>query len=540
MALLKSMNSGVSGLNAFQKKMDVIGNNIANVETIGFKSSRVTFSQLMSKNEARSGAGSNAPQLTEQIGLGVRVGSIDRDFSQGALQSTGMNTDLAIEGDGFFVVNNNGQNYYSRAGNFSFNNDGFLVSGDGNMIQGFMADANGNVNTGTLESLRVDFEGTVPPKRTEVVTVGGNLNSTTSTYRTLQSQSSLKVSGNSAQASSLLNDLDQTSTSFVDGDILTLDITLPDGTAPTTPITFIYGAGAGANGTTIEDMVNHFNTQLSPLDVSVSIVDGVLSVKSTVMGETDLEVNGLDITGTGSINFPIFNTINEGSTGSHTISTTVFDTLGNQHSLIVRIIQEAEDSWTYEASFLDGETITSGKTGNINFVNGDVVQSNFELTYESSNGTENTLTIGLGDPQEGISFNQYGGTTTMKALSQDGYGQGKLIDVGISGDGKVEGVYDNGNTVPLAFLALAEVQNVNGLEQVTGGLFKASSAAGEINTGFANELGSSVASGFLETSNVDLAREFTEMITSQRAYQSNARVITTSDEMLVEAVNLKR
>ena len=208
--------------------------------------------------------------------------------------------------------------------------------------------------------------------------------------------------------------------------------------------------------------------------------------------------------------------------------------------MIVRIIQEAEDSWTYEASFLDGETITSGKTGNIDFLNGDVVQSNFELTYESTNGTSNTITIALGDPQEGISFNQYGGTTTLKALSQDGYGQGKLIDVGISGDGMLEGVYDNGNTVPIAFLALADVQNVSGLEQVTGGLFKASSAAGEIITGFASEMGSSVAAGFLESSNVDLAREFTEMITSQRAYQSNARVITTSDEMLVEAVNLKR
>ena len=280
MALLKSMNSGVSGLNAFQKKMDVIGNNIANVETIGFKSSRVTFSQLMSKNEARSGAGSAAPQLTDQIGLGVRVGSIDRDFSQGALQSTGMNTDLAIEGDGFFVVNNNGQNFYSRAGNFAFNKDGFLVSGDGNMIQGFMADANGNVNTGTLEDLRVDFEGTVPPKRTEVVTFVGNLNSSTSTYRVLQSQSSLKVSGSSAQASALLNDLDQTSAPFANGDTLTLDIILPDGTAPVNPITFTYGV----DGTTVEDMVNVYNAQLSPLDVSMSIVDGVISVRSTVMG----------------------------------------------------------------------------------------------------------------------------------------------------------------------------------------------------------------------------------------------------------------
>ena len=123
-------------------------------------------------------------------------------------------------------------------------------------------------------------------------------------------------------------------------------------------------------------MVNVYNAQLNPLDVSMSLVDGVVNFKSTVMGETELAVQGLDIVGAGSLNFPIFNTINEGSTGSHTISTTVFDTLGNQHSLIVRIIQEAEDTWTYEASFLDGETITSGKTGSLDFLNGDLVQSN--------------------------------------------------------------------------------------------------------------------------------------------------------------------
>ena len=150
----------------------------------------------------------------------------------------------------------------------------------------------------------------------------------------------MKVSGSSAQASALLNDLDQTSAPFANGDTLTLDIILPDGTAPVNPITFTYGV----DGTTVEDMVNVYNAQLSPLDVSMSIVDGVISVRSTVMGETDLEVRGLDIVGTGSLNFPVFNTISEGSTGSHTISTTVFDTLGNQHSLIVRIIQEAEDS----------------------------------------------------------------------------------------------------------------------------------------------------------------------------------------------------
>ena len=137
--------------------------------------------------------------------------------------------------------------------------------------------------------------------------MGGNLNSSTSTYRVLQSQSSLKVSGSSAQASALLNELDQTSAPFVNGDALTLDIILPDGTAPVNPITFTYGV----DGTTVEDMVNVYNAQLSPLDVSMSIVDGVISVRSTVMGETDLEVRGLDIVGAGSLNFPVFNTINK-------------------------------------------------------------------------------------------------------------------------------------------------------------------------------------------------------------------------------------
>ncbi len=157
-------------------------------------------------------------------------------------------------------------------------------------------------------------------------------------------------------------------------------------------------------------------------------------------------------------------------------------------------------------------------------------------------GAEATTTrINLGNKEEGAFFTQYTGDTTASTASQDGYAQGRLMDVNISADGQIQGSYDNGNVKTLAYLALGDVINQNGLESVGSGLYRASIAAGEVTIASADKMtNTSISTGYLEGSNVDLAKEFTEMITSQRAYQSNARVITTSDEMLNEAVNLKR
>src|SRR5690625_1998543 len=124
MSLIRSLNSGVSGLRAFQTKMDVIGNNIANVETAGYKSSRVTFAEMMNQRLGRSGGGDGAaPQLNNEVGLGVRVASIDRDFTQGSMNTTGIETDLAIDGSGFFMVSSGGESLMTRAGNFVFNKE---------------------------------------------------------------------------------------------------------------------------------------------------------------------------------------------------------------------------------------------------------------------------------------------------------------------------------------------------------------------------------------------------------------------------------
>ena len=174
MSLVKSLNAGVSGLNAFQAKMDVIGNNIANVDTAGFKSSSITFAEMMNQNLGREGAGESAPQLSNQVGLGVRVSSITRNFAQGAMQNTGVTTDLALSGEGFFVVNSGGENLLSRSGNFVFNSDGFLVNQAGNNVMGYIADRSGNIIAGgTPENVRIDFENPLPPKQTNLVTLAG-------------------------------------------------------------------------------------------------------------------------------------------------------------------------------------------------------------------------------------------------------------------------------------------------------------------------------------------------------------------------------
>ena len=541
MSLIKSLNSGVSGLRAFQTKMDVIGNNIANVETSGFKSSRVSFAEMMSERLGRSGSGDSAPQLSNQVGLGVRVASIDRDFSQGAMQSTGRSTDLAIEGEGYFMVEDNGEQLMTRAGNFVFNKDGFLVDQGGRSVQGYIADKNGNVlGGGAAEDVRIDFENVLPPKKTDNVTLAGNLNASTSTAKVLQSQSGFTINGNPAPDSSEINDLSQTLTDLADGDTIDFDVTLNDGSTATYNFTY----GAANDGTTLVDIVNSFNTQMPDSEGNMALIDGLLVLRSAQLGDSELDITNTSVTGTGDINLPGLQTVQEGENNTQTMSTTVYDELGNAHSLLLEFTQTNPNEWDYTARFLDGEQISSGATGTLNFDElGQLASADqLNLSFEPGNGANTTnFTVELGNSETGTKFTQYAGSNSAKVVSQDGYTQGQLIDVTVNGAGQVEGIYDNGNSMVLAQMALGQVQNQNGLEMVGGGLFRATSAAGELFVDTAeNFSGTAINSGSLEGSNVDLAKEFTDMITAQRAYQSSARVISTSDEMLTEAVNLKR
>lgn len=545
MSLIKSLNAGVSGLKSFQTKMDTIGNNISNVDTTGFKASGVTFSELMNENIGGAGGRESAPSLSNQVGLGVRVASVDRDFSQGTIENTGKTTDLAIEGDGYFVVNDGTQDLMTRAGNFTFNKNGNLVDQAGNFVQGYNANQSGNILVGgTTDNIRVDFENALEPQQTSKVNLGGNLSSNTSSTQIIQAQSAFtNDSGDIASGTTQLNDLSQTTTDFDGSETITLDIEHNDGSGSTN---INYSLGTATD--TLDDVVAGLNTEIdgnADVNGELSLVDGMLMLRSDELGDSSLEVNSMSVSGgTGAMNTPGFDVIQEGDTGTETMSTTVYDSLGTEHSLLIDFTQVDKNEWDYEVKFAEGENITGGaSTGTIEFDEMGRIDSgdNFNIEFDPGNGAGTAnFDISLGG-SEGSDFTQYSGANTAKVLSQDGFTQGSLVDIQITGDGGVQGVYSNGENQSLAQLALGDVQNEDGLEMVGGGLFRATSAAGEVFVDSADNISNStIQSGALEGSNVELAQEFTEMITSQRAYQSSARVISTSDEMLTEAVNLKR
>jgi len=537
---MRSMNSGVSGMRSFQTKMDVIGNNIANVETAGFKSASVTFTELINQKVGGSGQGGNsAPQSGNQVGLGVRVASITRNFEQGAFQTTNRSTDMAIEGQGFFMVKESNLNYLTRAGNFSFNKNGNLVDNAGRFVQGFNADRLGNVTPGTAtENVRINFDAVFPPQATSNIRIAGNLNGNTSTARILASQGAYTTAGGAiARSDTDLNALNQVTSPLQNGDVISFELTLNDGSNQSVGFTYTDGA-------TLQDLIDGINAGMGAEEGRFSLVDGMLTLRSGQLGQSSLALNMVSVTGAGQVQFPGMQTVSEGVTGTQTISATVYDSLGKTHTLIIELTQLAPGTWNYEARFVDGEEITSAGTGTLEFdENGVIVgEGNIELSFNpGTGGPAQNLSISFGDNGDGIQTTQFYNSSSMRVQSQDGYAQGELVDVYVNGDGNVIGVFDNGSNRNLAQLAVGNVANINGLETVGNGMFRATGASGDMVVSTAANLNNStIYAGVLEGSNVDLAKEFTDMITAQRAYQSNARVIRTADEMLNELVNLKR
>ncbi|MGM0587463.1 MAG: flagellar hook protein FlgE [Bacteroidota bacterium] len=558
MALINSLQAGVSGLKGFQTKMDVIGNNIANVNTSGFKSGRVAFSEMLQKNMSRGGADyESAPKQNNQVGLGVRVASIDQDMSQGSLDATNRTTDLALEGNGFFMVNDGSQNMLTRSGNFSFNKNGNLVTQQGLSVQGFNANSAGEVvSGGSANDIQVDFQDVYSPQKTQNVNLAGNLNSKTSEEQIVSAVQALTTnSGDLATRSTDLNALDQTTGDLSSGGGQTIQVTLteddPSSTDPADAVTNTYGFQYGTDGTTVGEFVDFITSQSqsngSTANATATLDDGLINLRSDRPGASSLDIS-LDDAG-GNFDPPTFDVSQEGAYNSRTISSTVYDDLGEAHTLIVEFTQgldqsgdrTSSDTWQYQAKFLDGETITANPTGEINFdSSGNITDDSSTITFNPNNGS-NPMSFALNFDSGSKSLSQFQGTTTANVDSQDGFAKGELVDFFIDKDGLIVGNYSNGKSKNLAQLAVADVANPEGLSNEGNGLYAAQTQAGEVRTDTASSMvDTSVNSGFLEGSNVDLAQEFTEMIVTQRAYQSNARVITTSDQLMAEAVQLKR
>lgn len=418
--MLRSLFSGVSGLRNHQVRLDVIGNNIANVNTIGFKQSRCNFRDVLyqTMSGASSPQGGRGGINPKQVGLGVSVGSIDAIMTQGNIEGTGRNTDLAVEGDGFFIMgDDNGVQYYTRAGAFSTDTEGNLINpGNGLKVLGWTPTS----ATGTLD---------------------------------------------------------------------------PDNALPGF-IQIKRGEEMPPSASTAVDYLGNLDSR--------ALVGGTRAAQKTI-----------------------------------------FDSLGNTHELTITFTKTDDNEWSWTATTSDPAiTVDNGAggaaTGTINFTTGGAFASTTPATstvrLSGIAGAEDiTMTMDYD------TLTQYGSAMSANAGEQNGYGRGSLNEFSVDNSGIITGYYSNGRSRALAQVALAVFNNPEGLMRNGDTLFQASNNSGSAQIGTALSGGRGIIKpGSLEMSNVDLSQEFTNLIITQRGFQASSRVITSSDEMLQELVNLKR
>lgn len=425
MGISSALYSGISGLNTNSQAMSVIGNNLANTNTIAFKGSRTIFSDLLASTISGSGGSS-------QVGRGVGLSTIDSIFSQGTFESTESSLDVAIEGEGFFLLKEPGNDttYYSRAGSFRFDENGYLVNPEGMRVQGQAFDPDGDMIPGDPTDIQLANLGLIGANPTTALTLTTNLDATEP--------------------------------------IIALDfVTYPD--------------------------------------------------------------SGIDITNPDTFNY--------------SSSVQVFDTLGNPHLLTTYFnkTDNNEWAWSWSATLDDGTVVEGAGTETLTFSEEGVLTSPVPNT-DTISSTE--LDWGNGTTPQDITITfdttQYNSESVVISQDQNGYGAGELTGVGINEEGIVVASYANGEQVKISALILGKFTNPNGLNLAGSNLYEATDASGAPRIGLPGpELGS-VFTNSLEQSNVDMGAEFVRMITVQRGFQANSKIITTVDELLGELVNLKR
>lgn len=419
MGLSSAFYSAISGLQSNSQALTVTGNNIANTNTVGFKSSSTVFADMLSAEIASSSGNS-------QVGLGSQIQTVSTNFSQGGFQSTESSTDLAIEGDGFFIVNDpiSDTQLYTRNGSFSFDNDGYLVNADGFRVQGSSYNIDGALASGNLSDIQVDQISQLGAKQTENVTLQTNLDS--------------------------------------NSDIL-----------------------------------------------------GVFDI-------TDVE-----------------------DTSNYSTTTTLYDSLGTAHLASCYFTKTAAQTWDWNIA-VDSDDLTTGGVNDLSIV------ATGTLTFDmdgnlSAGGTATIPALAWAngsDPAQTVTYTfettQFDSDSNIFSQTQDGYSAGEVTSVEIGDDGTVSAVYSNGKTIKAAMLALASFIEPDGLNSVGSSLFAATSASGNPIIGYPGSSQGTLITQALELSNVDLSTQFVDLITLQNAYSANSKVITTTNEMLQEVINIIR
>ncbi len=456
--MMRSLYSGVAGLKTHQTKMDVIGNNIANVNTVGFKSSQVLFKDVLyqTTQSATGATGSSGGTNAKQIGLGSGVATVSVTQTSGSAQSTNNPYDLMINGSSFFVVNRAGANYFTKVGAFKTDDSGNLVTGSGDLVMGWQVDPDNptEIKRDTVSALRPEAEEnqTASPEMTSKMYMHGNIASVDSKLQTT------------------------------------------DGVVTTVPIYDNLGYAY-----TVKFKITQSTTDSSLYNLSID------SIKDS---------NNVDILQNGY----------QASLGDATIK---FD----------------PDS----GKFVGMGGVAGVGTTSLTITPTDASKGNVFQDHSSPNQGDWIDSIEL-DCSNMTMYSTKGGECSVETVrgGTDSTGGGRrvgaLTDVSIDTAGKIYGVYDNGVTKLLGQIAVANFINPAGLEAIGDSLYKETRASGDFD-GIGEDIqnsGEKMTQGVLEMSNVDLSQEFTEMIVTQRGFQANSRIITVSDTLIEELVNLKR
>lgn len=542
--MLRSMYAGVSGLNAHQQMMDVTGNNISNVNTIGFKSSRVTFKEMLSQTIQGASApqGNRAGTNPQQVGLGVDIGSIDSDMSSGNLQSTGKTSDAAIQGDGFFVLRDGNNQVYSRAGNLNFDENGRLYSSStGMLVQGWTAKANGDYGDFNAQSIGdVTLKQEINAVATDQVRYGKNLDADAMNSLGILEQN-LELDDGAGNTDNL-----KFSLTPVEGQHNTWDFTLAAEDA-STDIEFgatnyddqLTGQLTLNNDGELLTLEDDSGTSLigSTLDVDLqnsgSIVNLDLAALNDDLNSANLIENASDTTQNVDLAFD--------QTAVRKVAVDVFDSQGGKHTVVLPIEKTDNNEWTIN----NGKISVDGVTGTPTLGGDHTISFDENGNIEGGETIDLTFTPAGPDVEQTVELDfsavtQFAGSMTANFANVNGYKDGALESFSFTETGDVVGSYSNGLTQTLAKLGLANFSNPSGLSRQEG-VFQTTSNSGDPELGAAAQGGfGSLAPATLEMSNANLSQEFTNMITAQRGFQASSKLITTSDEMLQELVNLKR
>ena len=597
MASTTALFTGLSGLAVNSRRLDVIGNNIANVNTVAFKSNRMILAPSFSRNFSLGSAPSAQTGGTNpgQIGLGAVTAGTQRNFNGGSISATGVPTDVAIEGDGFFIVDYSGEQLYTRAGAFQLNSNNDLVTVSGAKVQGFGVDPQFNLITGSLVDLNFPLGTLTLAEATRNVNFNGNLNAS----------GVVATTGSVQTTRAFYTDMGLTTPMDGTEDLTSgaIDLYIPDGTG-----SFFLAIEGGAdaiitmNGVekggkdlgsatfafttdaaviaTVDDFGTTMNDYLDFLDEylgldrpvpppsgpeqwlgAATVIDpltGVLTITGNEGTVQDLNIETADIVVTYAgtpVGTPISQPFIMAKTGqadgeSVRTSMVVFDTLGTPLTVDLSFVLQSTtpsqgSTWLWAAESSDTDSLDRflGK-GVVTFdANGRFVgSSNLAFSITRANGAVDPLTISMNFDNGTDAISALTDTqSNLAAVFQDGSAIGTLSQFSIGDDGVISGAFTNGLTRNIGQIALAKFSNNGGLVDAGNNLFQVGPNSGTALITSPLQFGTGRLIGAaLELSNVDLSQEFINMILTSTGYTASARVITVTDELIDQLLLLVR